>query len=64
MTPPDFRAHLHPLISTYLLTTTEPISVTDELLTEVIAADAALGDRASTAALLRKFADQLEATHA
>jgi len=60
MTNPDFRARLHALISLALTLATDSQETADELLAEAIAANAAYGDRATTAALLRKFVDQLE----
>jgi hypothetical protein len=61
MTTLDLRARLHALISLALTLATNSQETADELLSEAIAANAAHRDRASTAALLRKFADELEA---
>jgi hypothetical protein len=61
MTNPDLRARLHALISLALTLATESQETADELLAEAIAANAAHGSRATTAALLSKFADELEA---
>lgn len=63
MTKPDFRALLHALIAEHIDGASDPLSAADELLSEAIAANAVAGSKASTATLLRKFADQLDSAH-
>jgi hypothetical protein len=63
MTDPDFRARLHALISLALTTATDSQDTADELLAEAIAANAMVGSRAATAALLRRLADELDGAH-
>lgn len=59
MTTPEFRARLRALILDAADSAAEPVAFVDELLAEAIAANVVAGDRISTAAMLRKFADQM-----
>jgi hypothetical protein len=64
MTTPDLRARLHALIADHIDTARIPRAVADKLLAEAIAANAVVGSRAITAALLRRMADELDGQHA
>lgn len=63
MTQPDFRARLSTLIAEHVGLSDDPLEVSDELLSEAIAANTVVGTRSGTAALLRRLADELDGPH-
>ena len=63
MTEPDFRARIRVLISEYLDQAADPMEVADEVLSEAVAANVVVGSRSSTAALLRRLADELDSAN-